>query len=177
MRLLLSLLLSALLFTNVAYAQGDEPPLPDPPAPPASPEMSDAERDVKDVVDRFGLMWEDEDLAAFDEIIAQDPDMVIIGTDTAEYIVGSDAFRDLRKEQYEAFDNVDFHVTDQRIGVAEDENAAWFTERFDLYAVTEGESVLLTDLRLSGVLEKRDGRWKIVQLHTSVPVAGQAAAY
>lgn len=165
------------LFLVLPLAAQTPVDLPDPPAPPTPPEMSAEQVEVKEVVDRFGRMWEDEDMVTFDEVIARDSNMVIIGTDTAEYIVGYESFRALREQQYASFDNVDFHVTDQHIGVSSNGMAAWFTERFDLYTVAEGRSITLKNLRLSGVLEKRDGTWKIVQLHTSVPVAGQAAAY
>lgn len=68
-------------------------------------------------------------------------------------------------------------VVKQRIRLSDSGNTAWFTEEFDLFTMAEGIPVRLSDLRLSGVLEKRDGEWVIVQLHTSVPVAGQAVEY
>ena len=55
--------------------------------------------------------------------------------------------------------------------------SAWFSEQFDLFMLAQGDPVSLEGLRLTGGLEKRGDAWVIVQLHTSVPVPGQAAEY
>ncbi len=164
-----------------------EPPPPPAPSSPVATNaptsmrppgaLSEEKQAVKHVLDRFGRMWEDESMETFAEIIAHDPNIVVIGTDTAEYLVGYAAFHDAREAQFESFDNVEFHVDNQRIRLSDSGNTAWFTEEFDLFTIAEGTPVSLSNLRLSGVLERRDGQWVIVQLHTSVPVAGQAVEY
>ncbi len=176
MRTALLLLISA-FFIPCAQAQIEMDSLPAPPDPPTPPVLSEEVMAVKKVVDRFGQMWEDENMNTFSRIIAHDPNMVVIGTDTAEYIVGYEQFRQIRQEQFEAFDNIEFYVEDQRIRLSESSDVAWFSEKFTLFTTTEDTSIFLDGLRLSGVLERRDGAWRIVQLHTSVPVAGQAVEY
>lgn len=179
-----------LIVGGCASSSVEQSPEPAPP-PPASPspmdepdraaEMRAARAEeleaVEAVIDRFGYMWEDEDMDTFDEIIAQDPNMIIIGTDTAEYLVGYENFRQTRQEQFDSFDNVEFSINNRDVRLSQDGTVAWFSEVFDLFIMAEENPVHLQDLRLSGVLEKRDGDWKIVHLHTSVPIAGQAAAY
>ena len=54
---------------------------------------------------------------------------------------------------------------------------AWFSELLDWQVTAGGERVALEGMRFTGVLEKRNGNWMIVQMHVSVPVAGQAAEY
>ena len=68
-------------------------------------------------------------------------------------------------------------VRDQVIKVGAGGNVAWFSQRMDWYLETGGESVSLKDLRAAGVLEKRAGKWLLVQMHFSIGVAGQAAEY
>jgi uncharacterized protein (TIGR02246 family) len=172
--LLSSLALSLLLAAGPLAAMGQDTTA----SPPPDPEAYSGElQNVKAVVDAFGRMWEEEDLETFDRIIARDDDMVVIGTDSAEFVVGYEAFREARQAQYEAFENVDFNVQQQDIKLSESGTVAWFSETFDLFTVASGKQVNLDGLRVTGVLEKRDGQWKIVQLHTSVPVPGQAAEY
>lgn len=132
---------------------------------------------VKAVIDRFGRMWEDEDMEAFANIVAQDADIIIVGTDSAEVWQGYEAYRDARQRQYESFENVEFNVYDQQIRMSEGGTVAWFSETFDLVTIAQGNPVSLEGIRLTGVLEKRRGYWRIVQLHNSVPVLGQAAEY
>ena len=91
---------------------------------------------------------------------------------------GFDAFREARQRQFAAFDNVEFEAAEQRIRLAESGDVAWFSETFDLFLISQNQQAVgLEGLRLTGVLERRDGRWQIVQLHTSLPVRGQAAEY
>lgn len=170
---LLTLLLCLVL---LPFAQAQEPPQP--------PELEmDVENmtpeflEVKNAIHRFGRMWEDEDMATFDSLIAKDADMVIIGTDDAEYMVGFANFREAREKQYASYENVEFNVYNQHIKLSQSGDVAWFTETFDLFLIAQGNPVSLQGIRLSGVLEKRNGNWKVVQLHTSVPVQGQAAEY
>lgn len=175
-----ALFLAACLLGSASVLAQDapDPALPDPDTPESrsvylTPEL----REVKAVVDRFGRMWEDEDMNAFDEVVAQDADMIVIGTDDAEYVVGYDAFRTAREQQYASYENVEFNIYDQSVKLSQSGDVAWFAETFDLFLLAQGEPVSLEGIRITGVLEKRDGTWKIVQVHTSVPVRGQAAEY
>lgn len=175
----LAILTALLLLAASAHAQDDGPPPSEamPPGPDDRPAMSEAEAAALNTVDAFGRMWEDEDMDTFERIIAHDDDMVVIGTDSAEYVVGYEAFKKTRQEQFDAFENVEFYVRDQDLKLSDSGSVAWFSEQFDLFTVDENGPVTLNNARLSGVMEKRDGQWKIVHLHTSVPVAGQAADY
>jgi hypothetical protein len=144
---------------------------------PTNEEIVQARAEVDDLVNRFGRMWEDEDMATFDQIVAHDKDLVIIGTDAAEQIIGYDTYRELRERQFASFENVEFDVRNRVIKVGVDARSAWFSEEFDLFLLAQGNPVSLEGMRLTGGLEKRDTSWVIVQLHTSVPVPGQAAEY
>lgn len=172
------LVASAGLFALPAHAQSqDSDPLSQPPPSPLSSHLTPEMMEVKAVIDRFGRMWEDEDLSAFDEVVAHDDGMIVIGTDAAEYVVGFDAFRSAREQQYASYENVEFNIYNQSIKLSQSGDVAWFAETFDLFLIAGGEPVSLEGIRLTGVVEKRDGQWKVVQLHTSVPVQGQAAEY
>ena len=144
---------------------------------PSPSEIQAAHAEVADVVERFGRMWEDEDMRTFDQIVAHDDDLVVIGTDAAERIIGFEAYRESRRRQYESFENIEFDVLKRDIKLSHDGRAAWFAEEFNLFLLAQGEPISLDGLRVTGGLEKRDSVWVIVQLHYSVPVAGQAAEY
>ena len=132
---------------------------------------------VKTVVDQLEQLFETEDMDLFSRIYAHDSDMVIFGTDAAERFVGWEAVKESFQQSFASFENTKLTVKDQVIKVHQSGEVAWFSEIMDWDLVAQGQPVTIQGTRLTGVLEKRNGNWVIVQVHASVPVAGQAAEY
>jgi ketosteroid isomerase-like protein len=102
--------------------------------------------------------------------------MIIFGTDMAEYWVGYQAARESLELQLGVFEDTEGVVRNQDIKVHASGEVAWFTEMIDMTLTSMGDQYEMTGW-FSGIMEKRDGDWKIVQLHASKPVDGQAVAY
>ena len=66
-----------------------------------------------------------------------------------------------------AFKATRFEVKNLRINLSESGTVAWFSALLDDFGEWQGEPVGWEDARWTGVLEKRDGRWAIVQMHFS----------
>jgi hypothetical protein len=66
-----------------------------------------------------------------------------------------------------AFRATRFEVKNLRINPSESATVAWFSALLDDFGEWQGEPVGWEDARWTGVLEKRDGRWVIVQMHFS----------
>lgn len=137
----------------------------------------DATAGAKAVVDQFNKIFESEDMAAFDRVFAHDADAVSFGTDAAERFVGYDALRKSVEEQFASFEGSKLAVRDEVVKASRGGDAAWFSEVVDWDTKAGGQPVSLKGCRFTGVLEKRDGAWKVVQFHASMPVQGQAAQY
>lgn len=133
--------------------------------------------EVNTVVNQMVQAIETEDIDLFAKITAHDPDMVNFGTDAAERWVGWDALKDSVEKQFAFFDKTKLTVKDQSIKVNSLGNVAWFSEVADWDVIAQGEPTHIEGSRITGVLEKRDGNWVIVQFHISVPVSTQAAEY
>lgn len=58
-------------------------------------------------------------------------------------------------------------IRDMRIGVSRSDDVAWWSCMLDDLAEWDGKPVGWKDTRWTGVLEKRDGKWLIVQTHFS----------
>jgi ketosteroid isomerase-like protein len=58
-------------------------------------------------------------------------------------------------------------IWDLRIGVAKSGDAAWWSGMLNDLGEWDGKPTGWKDTRWSGVLEKRDGKWLIVQMHFS----------
>jgi len=127
---------------------------------------------VKSVVDQFEQFWETEDMDLLARIMAHDADMVNYGSDAAEHFVGWEALKESVEKMLPSLENIKITVKDQVIKVHPSGNVAWFSEVWDWDLVVEGKPVHSGDQRLTGVLEKRNGSWVLVQFHNSVPVSG-----
>jgi len=104
-------------------------------------------------------------------IMAQDDDFFIFHPDSKSTIVGFDAFKQLGERVWmrDEFKATDFAVRDLRLKFAEMGNAAWYSCLLDDHAEWKGQPTGWDNARWTGVLEKRDGQWAIVQMHFSFP--------
>lgn len=139
--------------------------------------MQDEKAEVKAAIDRFFQAMDTQDMEAMSALLAHDAEMVHFGTDAAERWVGWEALREATEEQFEALESYTVSVRDQVIRVGPSGRAAWFSQVMDAEVETEHGTYRLDDARLTGVFEKRGGRWIFVQSHLSLPVDGQAVEY
>jgi hypothetical protein len=136
-----------------------------------------ARTESKKVVNQMIQAIETEDMDLFSKIIAHDADMVNFGTDAAERWVGWDSLKESVKKQFASFEKTKLTVKDQVIKVNPSGNVAWFSEVVDWDIVAQAQPTHIEGSRITGVLEKRNGNWVIVQFHISVPVSNQAVKY
>lgn len=52
-----------------------------------------------------------------------------------------------------------------------------FSEILDLTFQMGEETMTINDIRSSGVIKKMNGQWKIIQMHNSIGIDGQAVEY
>jgi len=127
---------------------------------------------VTQLLDDFWKAFEAKDLNRLSEIIAQDPDMVFFGTDENERWAGWEVVKEALTKQFQAFSNIRIQTHNTVVHVARDGKTAWFSlQRF--ITVIEKDSVESgMKTRVSGVFEKREDGWRMVQYHSSYPITG-----
>jgi len=128
------------------------------------------DRDIIEQVVRDSIGWalnKDRDLLL--GLMAHDPDFFIFHPDSGSTIVGYDAFEEMvdRVFMNEAFRATGFAVRDMRINLSQCGTVAWYSAVLDDHGEWNGRSSSWIDTRWTGVLEKRDGSWQIVQMHFS----------
>lgn len=133
--------------------------------------------EVQRVVDQYTEALERGDSALFASLMADDEMMITFGTDAAERWVGKRSLMASFEKQISAFDIERIDVSDQVIRLSQSETTAWFSELADWHVQVGGKTDVIQGIRITGVLEKQAGGWKIVQFHTSAPVAGQIVEY
>ena len=125
-------------------------------------------------------MWDsfiDGDINAFSQTMSKDEDMVTFGTDASERW---DSWQELENSvalQFDAFDVISVERKNKSLKISNSGNTAWFSETVDWEFLSNGNNESVKDIRYTGVMEFRNGQWKIVQFHCSVGVAGQVIEY
>ena len=67
------------------------------------------------------------------------------------------------------FQAVRYEIRDLKINLSQSGDVAWYNARLDDFNEWKGQPANWEDVRWTGVLEKRDNRWVIVQMHFSYP--------
>ena len=125
-------------------------------------------------------MWESfvqGDHKMFAETMAHDSDMVTFGTDASERWDGWDDLQKSVKNQFDPFDILNVKRMNKKLNLSNSGEVAWFSEIVDWEFLADGKKQIIEGVRYTGVMEKRENEWKIVQFHSSVGVSGQVIAY
>jgi uncharacterized protein (TIGR02246 family) len=138
---------------------------------------ADATADVKVVMDKMVKAWETNDISLLDAIMARDKDAVSFGTDAAEHFVGYEPVRESVVKQFATYQGTKLTIKERSIKLSASGTVAWVAEVVNLATRAGGEDVSYSGMRVTTVLEKRQGAWLIVHFHWSVPVGGQAIKY
>jgi hypothetical protein len=114
----------------------------------------------------------DKDLDRLLQIFANDDDLLIwwVGSNG-----GADGIDDLKKTAETVWMTPDFKATrfefrDVRIRFSKDGTIAWYACELDDCGIWKGEEHCASNIRKTGVLEKRGEQWTIVQSHASWPI-------
>ena len=103
-------------------------------------------------------------------------EMTLIGTDKTEYYTSWSAMEASIKAQMKIAEPK-FDQRSRRVFVSDDGTMASYTEIIDFSFSIDSSRTSIKDVRSSGVIKKIGEDWKIVQIHTSIGVEGQAVEY
>lgn len=125
--------------------------------------------DIRSLLEQYELAREGEDFATVEQIWASDDDIILFGTEGDEQMVGFAEIKKAMSRQFDELENTLINISEQKIKISEDGNTAWFSEVLDYNFIFQGENMIFEGIRFTGVMEKREGKWKLVQGHLSVP--------
>ena len=100
---------------------------------------------------------------------ADDPELFWFSPRDDGTIHGYRAFVDLTENFFmkDDFRAIGYEIRELRIHLSQSGDVAWYHARLDDFNEWQGRPANWEDVRWTGVLEKRDGRWVIVQMHFS----------
>lgn len=101
--------------------------------------------------------------------IAKDPSFFIFHPDSKSTIVGFDAFQNLVENLFmkPGFKATGSDIRDLKVNLSRSGEVAWFSSILDDFGESDGKPYAWLNTRWTGVLEKREGKWLIVQMHFS----------
>ena len=103
-------------------------------------------------------------------------DAVLIGTDAAEYLSGWTEIEPSVQGQL-VIENPVFTARKLNVVMSDGGDMASYTQELDFTFSVAGEAGEIKNVRNSGVIKKIDGQWKVVQIHWSIGLEGQAVEY
>ncbi|MFU8844365.1 MAG: nuclear transport factor 2 family protein [Bacteroidales bacterium] len=124
---------------------------------------------VSFVLEKYVIANEDQKIEIIREIWAPFPDIVVIGTDLGEKLVGWPTIKRAYERQFKSFEETLISVHDQVIRINETGNTAWFSQILNYNYIYQGKKYQHEGLRFTGVLVKHEGDWVMVQSHISKP--------
>ena len=103
--------------------------------------------------------------------IAQDSDLFWFSPRDDGTVSGFESFVAVTEGFFmnDDFKAVRYEIKDLTINISRSGDVAWYHARLDDYNTWKGQPANWEDVRWTGVLEKRDGHWLIVQMHFSAP--------
>ncbi len=127
------------------------------------------DRIVVEQVIRDSIGWAlTKDRPLLERVIAHDADLFMFNPDSKSTTVGWNAFvRNFDVWMDPRFKATSFDVRELRVSFSRSADVAWFSAILDDLAEWGGKPIGWKDTRWTGVLERRDHAWVIVQMHFS----------
>ncbi len=102
--------------------------------------------------------------------LAKDAEFLVFHPDNS-IVIGFDAFKKRVEDVFmqDAFKATSFETKEMRINLSKNGNTAWYSSYLDDYGEWNGQPFGWENARWTGVLEKRENKWVIVQMHFSFP--------
>jgi len=125
------------------------------------------EKEVKEFLDRHAKAYESKDIAGIMALIAPDEDVIFIDADSEKPVIGPAEIKAAYEREFSQIKSATLKYTSTWIGGKGD--AAWFSAQCEV-SVDIGDEKITLPAHWSGVLEKRDGKWLLVQSHLSFPM-------
>lgn len=128
---------------------------------------------IKAVLDQYVVANEEQNFSLIEKIWAENENIVLIGTDSDEKLVGWTQIEEAIKHQFDAFTDTYINIGERNIRLNATANTAWFNQIMNYNFIYNGEAKSFSGVRFTGVMEKTEGQWLLVQGHLSIPAEAQ----
>ncbi len=128
---------------------------------------------VKALIEKYVMAVEEENFEFIEHIWAESENITMIGTDLNERLTGWKQIENAYKTQFKNFEDTYVNVSDQVIRLNKSGTTAWFSLVMNYNFIFKGNAVSYSGIRFTGVVDKIEGKWLLVQGHLSIPAEAQ----
>lgn len=125
---------------------------------------------IQAVLEKYIIAKEEQNFSLIEEVWADSEDIYLLGTDSDEKYIGWAQIESAIKRQFAEFQQMYISTIEQSVKLDDKCETAWFVEFLSYNFIHEGKAKQFEGIRFTGVLEKFDDNWKLVQGHMSIPV-------
>lgn len=127
------------------------------------------EKEVRATIEAFFDAMNNQDLEAMQKLIPKSDQTVHVGTDKGEIWKGWEVLNKATKKQFEGLEYYKANIRDLTVNIAESKNIAWYFHKLDAEIKSRDTITRWKGARFTGVLQKIDGQWVMMQTHVSTP--------
>jgi ketosteroid isomerase-like protein len=132
-------------------------------------DMSNEKGEVEQVLYKYAEAWHLKDIDLFSKLFSNDADMIIFDGNSSEIFVSWSEWKERLQKNFGLFENVDISYENENIKVSESGEFSWLSCIANTKYTYDGKPGMLSGLRMTWVLEKRNKNWIIVHAHFSFP--------
>ena len=125
--------------------------------------------EIHTVLENFFRAMDTQNYELMESLMPKEENMIHVGTDRDEIWKGWDVLMAATREQFESLEYYKADISDLTVTFSSDGNTAWYFHYLDAEIKSSGNITSWDKARFTGVLEKREGDWKIMQTHVSIP--------
>jgi ketosteroid isomerase-like protein len=131
--------------------------------------VEDEKTSIETLFNNYSDAWKELDIDKFSKMFLTSSDLIIISNE--KKFIGWDSWKNSLLDFFNSASKVVVTFKDHLIYVHPTGKLAWLSVLEDADWIQAGESLSIRDMRVTWVLEKIDGNWKIVQGHWSLASA------
>jgi hypothetical protein len=129
--------------------------------------MSEAEQTVNLLIEAF----EKTDIEIHKRIWFRDQSLKVYGLYTGNNISGWESLKQHFERTAEKINDIKLEVLYSQLNFNSELNTAWFSLLANENYLINGKQRTINGIRYTGVMERIEGEWRIVQFHGSVPLS------
>ena len=135
----------------------------------AAVDIAAEKTNVQAVLDNYAKAWETLDFELFSSVFSHDSGLVIFSAVPSENLIGWEAFQEEIQKTFAENEAVEVTFRDVVIKVYGTGDLAWVTSLEDWKLMNQDQIVSDEGARMTWILEKQDGQWKVIHAHWSLP--------
>ncbi|NGP76834.1 nuclear transport factor 2 family protein [Balneolaceae bacterium YR4-1] len=127
------------------------------------------QNNIQTVIEQFFHAMDTQDYELMDNLIPNESNMVHIGTGVGEIWKGKNELLQATREQFENLQYYRAKIHNLTVNFSDSGNTAWYFHLLDAEIKSNDVITRWENARFTGVLEKQDEQWKMMQTHVSIP--------